>query len=129
MFGTRLEVAEYIFQKCFHVEKLSEEQHLLYVLHFLRHYETKIPGATAANLSDITHRKWVKTVLYHLHETLDEIHLNDRFDQEWPTGIFQCCLLTIDSTECPVGRSTDYEVQQTYYSGKKKTHWYVLFIV
>eukprot|EP01118_Nematostelium_gracile_P017052 TRINITY_DN7174_c0_g1_i2.p1 TRINITY_DN7174_c0_g1~~TRINITY_DN7174_c0_g1_i2.p1 ORF type:complete len:163 (-),score=20.18 TRINITY_DN7174_c0_g1_i2:166-654(-) len=59
--------------------------------------------------------------VYILDECLDEIDFNRRFDQKFPSGIFAGCLSIIDGTKCKLNRPNE-EIQELFYSGKKKMH-------
>ena len=104
----------------------SQEEKLFFILYFmknnLKYYEMQL----GFGLSKGAISQWIKLLAQVMHETLCRLqclpvrtaealyHLLD--------GLEAGQTAILDGTERPIERSTDHEVQQDHYSGKKKRH-------
>lgn len=93
--------------------------HLLWLLHWLKKYETVISAPIPWHVSDKTYRVYVDKMLFLLYEHLHFIRMSDRFEFMWENLAFLC----IDATLCPVTvNRRDWDAQYPYFSVHHKCH-------
>lgn len=97
-----------------------EPVHLMWLLHWLRHYLDWQQSAHHWRVSEKTYRVHVKDMLYVLHDNLNCIRLGTRFNA---APFEEVAYLVIDATVCPlqVNRKS-WDEQAPYYSGRHKLH-------
>ena len=94
--------------------KLSIEDILLMTLYFYRNYVTFFNLGIIYNLDESNAYRWVKwteaVLLTEFEGAIDIKFLDENSDQ------------LIDVTECTIQRPKNKQIQEEYYSGKKKKH-------
>jgi hypothetical protein len=118
--GLEPKEVNYVWEKYLEDGDNFKQKHFMWALFFLRRYETEEAVGCRLNISTNSYRCHIWQVLHHLHSTMDEIDLKDRFNQLPPSGIFFGCLFALDGTECPIQRPHNYRTQRIYYSGRLK---------
>ncbi|MDI9882815.1 transposase family protein [Flectobacillus longus] len=99
----------------------GNEAKLKFILQYLKQNPSQSFMAAYSGICQSKVSEWIKYLLVVLHETLDRLNflaqrqgsftINENLDY-----------ILCDVTERQVSRSTDYELQKEFYSGKKKTH-------
>jgi len=94
--------------------------HLLWLLSWLRLYDTWPVAAIRWHVCEKTFRVHVKEMLLLLHEHLNLIHIEERF-HEYPFE--NLAVLVVDSTLCPVECDRkNWDIQAPYFSVKHHMH-------
>lgn len=99
----------------------GNEAKLKFILHYLKQNPSQSFMAEYSGICQSKVSEWIKYLLVVLHETLDRLNFlaqrQGSFSIDENLDYILC-----DVTERQVSRSTDYELQKEFYSGKKKTH-------
>jgi len=118
-------VAEIIFQRYYDVDHLPNRSRLLLVLFYLKTAPTENVGAAKFGLTRTTYRIRLWDTLEYLDNTMDEIHLNGRFEPYYATeGVFRNVTLIVDATECAIDRPSKHVDRNLYSSGRNKENTY-----
>jgi len=98
----------------------SAEDRLLFVLYYLKTNPLQEVLASTFGLRQPHASFWLKLLLPRLEEALGKAQvLPERKGERLYRAVEGHSCVLIDGTERPVGRSTDYDTQKEYYSGKK----------
>lgn len=99
----------------------SSEDYLFFVLHYLKANSIQEHHAACYGLTQPQANVWLHLLLKLLHQTLQLLHQipsrNSFKIEELLKGLNK---VYIDATEREIQRPSDYELQQDYYSGKKR---------
>lgn len=93
---------------------------LLFIMLFLKTNPLQEVHATSFGMNQPQASKWLKLLSHLLLETLAKARvLPERKSERISKAVAGLTHILVDVTEREVERSTDYETQQEYYSGKK----------
>lgn len=106
-----------------HLSRIEDK--LLFILVYFRIYPTQEVQGYLFGMSQAQAHEWVHRLTAVLNQALGkEQQLPERRPANLEAVLSACPSLEFltDATERPINRPKDKEKQQTYYSGKKKTH-------
>jgi hypothetical protein len=109
--------------KCFRKDSVfkSFKDMLIFILVYIKTNPLQEYHAAIFKMSQPQANKWIHFLLEMLHKTLDKEKLIPaRSGKDFMYIIDHVNTIYIDGTERRVQRSTDYETQKEYFSGKKK---------
>ncbi|KAH3714301.1 hypothetical protein Pelo_19191 [Pelomyxa schiedti] len=92
------------------------------MLHFFRRYPVEEEAALFWHVAPDTYRIHLWELISFAYDNFNEIHFEDRFEQQPIGGLFPNCLWAVDGTAIAISRPKNYAMQRMLYSGKKKRH-------
>jgi hypothetical protein len=98
---------------------------LFFILYYLRNHPIQTALAASFGMEQYQANQWIHRLSTLLNESLASLKLLPARNTEELQRIIserKIERILLDATEREVYRSTDYETQKEYYSGKKKAH-------
>jgi hypothetical protein len=99
----------------------TTEDQLLFILHYIKANSLQEHHAAAYGMSQPQANVWIHLLLKLLHQTLQMLQqIPSRNASKIEELLKNINKVYIDATEREIQRPSDYELQQDYYSGKKR---------
>lgn len=102
----------------------TTEHKLFFILYYLRNHPTQTAIAASFGMEQYQANQWIHRLIDILNESLSSLGLipsRNIKDLQQQINNRKTERILLDATEREVYRSIDYETQQEYYSGKKKS--------